>query len=375
MAKPTDTAPDHAALWVAVSALVVAAVSLPIGLVALSRANDANHSSSSMTGAAASTSGMQMGMGGDMGMAEHMAPAPMQGVPNAESNRGGAPLAAHRADGVATYHLDTRPVRWSILPGVRVVAWTYNGTVPGPQLRMRYGERVRVVVKNDLPEPTTVHWHGVAVPNAMDGVPDVTQAPIRPGETFTYEFRAIPAGGDSRGGTFFYHSHFDEDRQVGLGLSGALIIDPPGSNAYPVERTVMIGEWSLDPSSGETHPAMDMAGAQPTYFTLNGKSYPANETVHVRRGQRVLMRLIGAGQFTHPMHLHGAEFWVVAVDGHPARGPANVQDTVLIGSGQRDDLVFQFARPGKWIFHCHIGHHLTNNGSSPGGLTMIFDVT
>ena len=137
----------------------------------------------------------------------------------------------------------------------------------------------------------------------------------------------------------------------------------------------MVGEWNLDPSSGETRPAMDMAGAQPNYFTLNGKSYPATENVRVRRGQSVLVRLIGAGQFTHPMHLHGTAFEVVAVDGHPVQGPAPRQDTVLIGSGQRDDLAFQFSHSGKWIFHCHIGHHLTNNGASPGGLMMVFDVT
>ena len=95
----------------------------------------------------------------------------------------------------------------------------------------------------------------------------------------------------------------------------------------------------------------------------------------MRVGERALLRLVGAGQFTHPMHLHGTDFGVVAVDGHPVAGPPPRQDTVLIGSGQRYDLAFTFASPGRWVFHCHIGHHLTNDGESPGGLMTVFDVT
>ena len=254
-----------------------------------------------------------------------------------------------------------------------MTAWTYNGLVPGPQIRVPYGQRVRIVVTNSLPEATTAHWHGIAVPNAMDGVPDLTQKPIQPGGSFTYEFNAIPAGRDSKGGTFFYHSHYDEDRQVGLGLSGAFIIDPPNPSRYDVERTIAINEWTLDPSTGATRPPMEMEGMLPTYFTLNGKSFPATETIKVKRGQRVLFRLIGAGQFVHPMHLHGTDFAVVAKDGHPLSAPYKA-DVVQVASGERYDIAFTATEPGKWAFHCHIGHHLTNNGASPGGLMLVVDV-
>ena len=230
-----------------------------------------------------------------------------------------------------------------------------------------------MVVNNELPDPTTVHWHGIAVPNAMDGVPGVTQEPIEPGETFTYEFDAIPAGRDSKGGTFLYHSHFEEDRQVGLGLSGAFVIEPPSAPRYDVERTIMIGEWALDAATGETRPPMEMEGSLPNFFTLNGKSFPATEDIELKRGDRVLLRLVGAGQFEHPMHLHGTDFRVVAKDGHPVAAPL-AADVVQVAPGERYDLAFTATEPGRWVFHWHIGHHLTNDGDDPGGLILVVDV-
>lgn len=352
----------------AVAGLLVATIALALAFVSVVRSGDS-------TAAAGGMDGMSMAMGGSGSMAEHMAPAPMDGVPDATASRGGTPAAYTVVDGVWVFRLEAKPVRWSILPGRRVTAWAYDGIVPGPEIRVPYGQRVRIEVKNSLPDPTTVHWHGIDVPNAMDGVPGVTQAAIEPGGTFTYEFDAVPAGRDSAGGTFFYHSHVDEDRQVGLGLSGAFVIEPKGGGApYDVEKTIVIAEWNLNAATGETRPAMEMEGMLPNFFTLNGKSFPATETVRVRRGQRVLFRLIGAGSFTHPMHLHGTDFAIVAKDGHPVKSPLKA-DVVQVASGERYDIAFTPDRPGKWIFHCHIGHHLTNDGEGPGGLLMVVDVT
>jgi FtsP/CotA-like multicopper oxidase with cupredoxin domain len=351
--------------WLAAAALFVAAVALPVALVAAVRAGE-------QEAAAPAAQQGAMQMGGDA-MARHMAAVPTEGVPDATASRGGQVLRPRVRGALWTFDLVARPVRWDIVNGTRVTAWTYNGTVPGPELRVPYGQRLRIRVKNELPEPTTVHWHGIAVPNAMDGVPGVTQKPIAPGGRFTYEFRAIPAGRDSKGGTFLYHSHQDEDRQLGLGLAGSLVIEPPKAKRYDVERTVMIAEWNLDPTSGETRPAMDMDGMLPNFFTLNGKSFPATETIRVRRGDRVLLRLIGAGQFTHPMHLHGMDFRVVAKDGHELASPFDA-DVIQVGSGERYDLAFTATEPGRWIFHCHIGHHMTNDGTSPGGLILVVSV-
>jgi FtsP/CotA-like multicopper oxidase with cupredoxin domain len=350
---------------VAVAALLIAVIAVPLALVALVRANDSSsQTSDSSTG---SMPGMS-GMSGGAAMSDHMAAAPMDGVPDATATTGGQPLT-HTVDGDTwIFQLTTQAVRWPIMDGTRVIAWTFNGTVPGPAIRVPYGQKVRIVVKNELPEPTAVHWHGIQVPNAMDGVPGVTQQPIGVGKSFTYTFRASPAGG-GLGGTFFYHSHFDEDRQVGLGLSAPFIIVPPHAPTYAVDRTLMLGEWNLDPLSGATRPPMDMEGVLPNYFTINGKSYPATQPVNVKAGQRVLLRFVGAGQFTHPMHLHGTAFTVIAKDGHPLSSPYKA-DVVNVAPGERYDVVFTEPK-GKWVLHCHIGHHLTNDGESPGGLLMV----
>ena len=350
--------------WIAAAALVVAAAALAVGLIAVTKGNG-SESGSGMN--------MTMGSGGSSpSMADHMAAAPRAGVPDATATRGGRPLA-HTVDGDTwVFRLTAKPVKWEILPGTRVTAWSYNGTVPGPEIRVPYGQKVRVVVTNELPEPTAVHWHGIAVPNSMDGVPGVTQQPIGVGKRFTYSFRAIPAGG-GQGGTFFYHSHFDEDRQVGLGLSAPFIIVPPNEPKYAVDRTLMLGEWNLEPATGDTRPPMDMDGVLPNYFTIDGKSYPATEPINVGAGQRVLLRLVGAGQFTHPMHLHGTAFTVIAKDGHVLSSPYKA-DVVNVAPGERYDVVFTEPK-GKWVLHCHIGHHLTNNGESPGGLLMVVNTT
>ena len=350
----------------AVAAVLVAAVAIALAIVATVRAND--HGSAGMPQGSETMTGMEMA-----GMGSHGAAAPQQGVPNATSTRGGEPLPHTNDRGVWVFRLTARPVKWEILPGVRVTGWTYNGTVPGPEIRVPYGQAIRVVVRNQLPEPTAVHWHGVAVPNAMDGVPGITQEPIQPGETFTYQFRAVPTAASSRGGTFMYHSHFDEDRQVGLGLSAPLIIEPRRQPAYDIERTLLLGEWNLDPATGATRPPMQMEGSFPNYVTLNGRSFPATEPIVAKRGQRVLLRVIGGMQFTHPMHLHGMSFRVVAKDGAPLPAPYDA-DVVDVAPGERYDLLFTADRPGKWVFHCHIGHHLTNNGQGPGGLMTVLDV-
>lgn len=350
---------ERTSSWFSIAALLIGAAALALAFVAVFRAADTTAPSD-----AVSETG---------GHGAHGAPAVSEGVPDATVVRGGTVLKPRIVDGVWEYELTAAPVRWPILDDARLTAYAYNGMVPGPQLRVPYGQRVRVVVRNELPDPTTVHWHGIAVPNSMDGVPDVTQEPIESGASFTYEFRAIPTGRDSRGGTFMYHSHFQEDRQVGLGLTGTFVITEPRSTAYDIERTIVIGEWTLDAATGETRPSMEFEGSFPNFFTLNGKSYPSTETIEVERGDRVLLRLVGAGQFEHPMHLHGTNFRIVAKDGYPVATP-QAADVVQVAPGERYDIAFTATEPGKWLFHCHIGHHLTNDGADPGGLILVVDV-
>jgi manganese oxidase len=303
----------------------------------------------------------------------HGAAIPSAGVPDATENVGSQPLAYTEEDGVKIFELTARPVRWTILEGdepVVVTAWSYNGTVPGPMIRVTEGDQVRIVLKNELPETTSIHWHGIPVPHAMDGVPPVTQAAIEPGESFTYEFTAPPAG------SFMYHSHVETDRQIMVGLYAPFIVDPaePEADAPAVDVMWMLSEWRVGPD-GETYPAMPMAGGEPNYFTINGKAYPDVEPIVVKKGETVRIRMAGIGQFVHPMHLHGMNFRIVAYDGVSLRPEQQItRNTVPVNPGEIIDIEFTAEAVGTWIFHCHVLHHVTNDGMEPGGLIGVIQV-
>ncbi|MBI3941770.1 MAG: multicopper oxidase domain-containing protein [Chloroflexi bacterium] len=313
------------------------------------------------------------GMAGSSMGGHEMQPVDVSQAPAAPIfARGNQPLEFTLVNGIKEYHLTPQVVRWSILPTVQVGAYSYNGTVPGPMLRLTVGDRVRFVVKNELPEPTSIHWHGLQIDNSQDGAADVTQKPIEPGETFMYEWTVPPTPG-----TFFYHTHFSPDRQQTLGLYGLLEIET--QNPVPtvdVDVPILLQEWTV--INEVTFPAMDFAGMQPNFFTINGKSYPETETINVKVGQKVRLRIVGSGQFIHPMHLHGQPFRIVATDGNPVpEGAQLLKDTVLVGPGERYDVEFVARAPGKWLFHCHINHHITNDGveeQGGGGLTMIVNI-
>lgn len=286
--------------------------------------------------------------------------------------RGGRLLEPTMRDGVKEFELTAGIVRWSILPDVEVGAYAYNGQVPGPLIRVQPNDRIRVRVRNDLPNATTVHWHGLVLPIEQDGVPELSHPPIPPGGTHVYEFD-VP----DTPGTYFYHTHFNADRQQPLGLYGALIIDDPApAEGIASEHVITLGEWTV--VGGDTYPAMQLGDMLPNYFTFNGKSYPATEAVVAKVGDRVRLRLIGSGQFIHPIHIHGGPFEIVATDGNPVPAGARlIKDTVLVGPGERYDVVWTARRPGKWLLHCHINHHITNDGAEVdggGSMTMIIDV-
>ena len=327
-----------------------------------------------MAGMAIPTAAPTATMSGMTMSGSNMSPIDPGNAPAAPADaKGGQPLQPRIVAGVKEFTLNVQKIRWHILPDVEVVAYTYNGSVPGPQIRVTEGNKIRVIVNNQLDEPTTVHWHGMEIPNAQDGAGSVTQVPIAPGSTFTYEW-TVP----NTPGTFFYHTHTNSDVQQTLGLYGALIIDPKQPSVkYDAEYTVLLGEWTIN--SGKTYPSMDMEGLLPNYFTINGKSYPATDTVNVKVGQKVLLRFIGSGQFIHPMHLHGQPFKVIASDGFPIPDVAQLtKDVLLIGPGETYDVTFTARAPGKWLLHCHIAHHTTNGGAEvdgSGGLTMVFNVS
>lgn len=249
---------------------------------------------------------------------------------------GGQPLEPTvLPDGTKRFELTAEVVDWEVEPGKTVKAWTYNGTVPGPTIRVAVGDRVEVVLRNALPESTAIHFHGLRTPNAMDGVPDITQAPIKPGAAFTYAFVARgPAVG-------MYHSHHNAAEQVPNGLAATILV---GDLPVPAGVTV-----------SRTYPMM-LNDAGVIGFSLNGKSFPATEPVAVKPGEWVLVHYLNEGVQAHPMHLHGLEQLVVAKDGMPVPQPYRA-DTVNVAPGERYSVLVHADEPGVWAWHCHILTH------------------
>lgn len=288
--------------------------------------------------------------------------------------KGDQELPFRLENGVKVFELRPSVVRWQILPNVAVDAYAYNGQIPGPRIHIRQGDKVRIDVTNDLPEETTVHWHGMILPNQMDGPAEITQPPIEPGQSYSYAFTA------TQHGTYFYHPHAKPDRTQALGLYGALIIDPanpadevPADHDYVIE----LQEWLV--RDGLTYPSMPMEGGMPNFFTINGKAYPATDTIPMKVGETLKVRFIGTNNgFVHPMHIHGGPFEVVARDGETLSPSARfLADTINAGPGQRYDVVWKALRPGKWLIHCHIPHHTTNNNveeKGGGGLMVVIEV-
>ena len=274
------------------------------------------------------------------------------------------------ADGYKEFHLEASAFRWEYAPGQWVHVWGYNGQIPGPEIRVTEGEKVRVVVKNSLPDATSVHWHGLDVPWQMDGVAGVTQKAIEPGEAFTYEFTAKPAG------TRFYHSHGKDHasaaQQLDMGLSGAFIVEPRSERlAYDRDYTLLLDEWDIlaggvNSAISHVHGA-GMMGAVPDFntFTINGRIFPHVPNLDIKKGESVLVRFINAGTSAfHPMHLHGHSFAVVARDGFLLENPEE-RNTITVNPGETVDILIEGNNPGPWLLHCHHVHH------AAAGMTML----
>jgi plastocyanin len=254
---------------------------------------------------------------------------------------------------------------WELMPGTAVRAWGYNGQFPGPEIRVREGDTVRVILRNDLPVGTTIHWHGVVLPPQMDGPAGLNQASVEPGTEFIYEFEAKPAG------TRWYHSHADPAVQVPLGLHGPLIIESrQTTTTYDRDYTLILGEWDMELTPGvaagteERGPRdKSLRGGElgSDMFLINGKMHGYGEPIRIAEGERILVRLINAGHMAHPFHTHGHSFTVVATDGNPIPEAARwLKDTIMISPGERYDLEIVGDNPGVWMVHCHIEHHMAN---------------
>lgn len=264
------------------------------------------------------------------------------------------------ADGTKQYELTAAITPWEVEPGRVVDAWTYNGMVPGPMIRVDVGDHVRIVLHNELPMGTDLHVHGINVPNAMDGVAPITQPLIEPGESFTYEFVTDEPA------VAMYHAHHHGQLQVPNGLFGTIYV---GRLALPAGQA--IGGQSIPATlqvSQELPLVLNDSGV--IGYSLNGKGFPATAPIVGRTGDWILVHYFNEGGQIHPMHLHQFDQIVVAKDGFPLDHPY-VADTVTVAPGERYSVLVQLESPGTWVWHCHILNHVERDTGMYGMVTAV----
>ncbi|MCW7541432.1 copper oxidase [Aquabacterium sp. A7-Y] len=257
-------------------------------------------------------------------------------------------------NGVKEFHLVAEPVVREFAPGMKAHLWGYNGSSPGPTIEVVEGDRVRIFVTNRLAEHTTIHWHGLRLPNGMDGVGGLTQPHIQPGKTFVYEFVV------RRSGTFKYHPHADEMVQMAMGMYGMFIVHPKDPKFMAVERDYgfILSAFDIEPGS-YTPRVAEMTDFN--LWTFNSRVFPGIDSMVARLGERVRIRMGNLTMTNHPIHLHGHEFVVTGTDGGWTRESARWNEvTTDVAVGQMRVVEFLADEPGDWAFHCHKSHHTMN---------------
>ncbi|MED4228471.1 multicopper oxidase family protein [Neobacillus cucumis] len=280
------------------------------------------------------------------------------------------------------FHLYAADMEQEVSQGTTLYSWGFGlwdpkknapaspPSVPGPELRVKEGDHVKVVFHNQQQEMHTIHFHGIDNSFAGDGTPDMSQHPTMKGETFTYEFDAKHAG------TYYYHCHVEPDRHPEMGLYGAFIVEPKQPK-YKTdgEFTLLLAERDPLLSLSEGTEANQYVGTaaehlhlegdydtterKAKYYTINGKVDPEIPAIHVKEGGTYLIRLINAGSEVHTFHTHGHHFQVVASDGRDISHPMT-KDSITIGPGEKYDLLLKADNPGIWPIHCHMGPHDTH---------------
>jgi len=330
------------------------------------------------------------------------------------------PLSFTKKDGWKEFEISVNFLEHEFAPAMTIHTLAFNKSVPGPEIRVKEGDKVRVIFKNNTELNHTIHWHGIYVPWRMDGVPYVTQMPVMPGKEFVYEFIAEPYG------THFYHCHWGTLLHMQSGMYGSIIIEKdedPIKKIFPYDREYTLiysahdvnflrnelnsmlermkersflmknGRFSperfnLFDTKEELEKAIEN-GYQPPYlvnrrssaelpvpnwFTVNGKSYPSTPNLYIKEGENIRVRLINAGTENHHLHLHGHDFWMVCDDGVPLPQPWQ-RNTVSLSPGKTYDIIIEGKNRGIWTFHDHDTRRVTNNGLYPGGnlLALIYE--
>ncbi len=266
----------------------------------------------------------------------------------------GSSLPGRMDKDVRVFQLVAEPVKREFAPGMLVNCWGYNGATPGPTIEAVEGDRVRILVTNRLPEHTTIHWHGIFLPNGMDGVGGLTQPHIAPGETYVYEFTL------RQHGTFMYHPHADEMVQAAMGMMGMFIIHPKVPRGPKVDRDFcfMLHAWDIDPG---TYIAKPTTMTEFNMWTFNSRVFPGIDPLVVRRGDRVRIRIANMSMHDHPIHIHGYAYTVTETEGGQIPRSAQFPEaTVNIAVGAIRTMEFIADEPGDWALHCHKSHHTMN---------------
>jgi hypothetical protein len=286
----------------------------------------------------------------------HLHPGPAFNTPVVTTDVGDLPFTLE--NGVKVFRLTAHVMKREIAPDKTIDLWGFNGSAPGPTIQVTQGDRVRVILKNELPEPTSMHWHGFEDQIGFDGMPGISQEVIKPGEQFTYEFDIHQEG------TYFYHSHMAMQEMAGM--LGAFIMHPrqPYTPHCDKDFVVHLQEYAVLPNNTVPN-TMNM---EFNWLLLNGKAGPSNTPLIVREGDRVRIRFVNLGMDHHPMHIHGHTFYVTGTEGgripETAWWPGN---TVLVGVAQARNIEFVANNPGDWMLHCHLPHHMMNQMSSQAG--------
>ncbi len=264
------------------------------------------------------------------------------------------------ADGTKRFELTAAIVDWEVEPGKFVDAWTYNGMVPGPWIDLDLGDKIQVVIDNQLPMGTDIHWHGIHTPNDMDGVAPLTQPLIESGQTFTYEFTAEdPAVG-------MYHAHHHAQLQVPNGMFAVMTI---GEVPIPRGRTIGGIDVPADLEIAREIP-MVLNDAGTIGFSLNGKSFPATEPYVLQKDDWIMVHYYNEGLQIHPMHQHQFPQLIIAKDGIPLDEPYWA-DTVNVAPGERFTVILHAEDPGVWVWHCHILNHVEREEGMFGMVTAL----
>jgi len=273
----------------------------------------------------------------------------------------GSTMPYRIVDGVKIFHLICEEVEHEFIPktdaneAVHALCWGFNGQVHGPTIECVEGDRLRIYVTNKLPAATSMHWHGLIVPNGMDGVGGLSQEPIAPGETFKYEFTVWQHG------TFMYHSHHDEMTQMALGMLGMFIIHPRELEKAPADRdyVLLLSEWKIQPGARRPDPN-EMTDFN--LLTMNARAFPGTAPLLAKMGDRMRVRIGNLSAMDHhPIHIHGHSMKVVATDGGPIPEAGQwPENSVIVPVGTTRTVEFIANNPGDWAFHCHMTHHVMN---------------